>query len=329
MVAFLGPADFRETVYAFQTSRIILTAYELELFTCLDGQWKSSAECSKQCGAHPRAMDRLMNALVACGLLEKRDSLFRNTGFASQYLVKGKEDYLATYGHTLNMWQTWSRLTDAVREGKPVSRPEKNNEDWTRNFIAAMHDRARHQADRVVELIRPADGIKVLDVGGGSGVYAMAFVRAGENITARVFDLPEVIAETRSYLKTAGLEHRISTISGNYHEDDFGQGYDLVFLSAIVHINSDEENEALIIKCARSLKPGGYVVIQDHLMEEDRTAPLAGAYFALNMLVATQRGDTYTESEMRRWYKNAGLEGIRIIPTQNNALVIGQKPSAP
>jgi predicted O-methyltransferase YrrM len=325
MVAFHTPADFREQVYGFQVSRIILTAYELGIFTVIGDIKKTSFEVASEIQTNERATDRLMNALVACELLGKEKGGFYNHDFAKKYLVKGKPDYLAGYDHTLNMWQTWSELTFAIKSGGPVQKNRQQDPERTTAFIAAMHDRAFKQAADVVALIHLEKINHILDVGGGSGAYSMAFVKAKNNLDAVIFDLPEVLPNTKKYIAEAGLTSRISMIAGNYHYNDMGQGYDLVFLSAIIHINSPEENQSLISRCVNTLNPGGMLVIQDHIMSEDRTYPRPGAFFALNMLVATEHGDTYTEKEITNWMKQAGLIDINIIPTFNNALVMGQK----
>jgi SAM-dependent methyltransferase len=139
----------------------------------------------------------------------------------------------------------------------------------------------------------------------------MAFVRAGKGIQAVVFDLPNVVPLTRRYIEAEGLSDRIETVTGDYTRDSLGGGFDLVFLSAIIHSNSVDVNKQLLKKAGDALNPNGRLIIQDHIMDEDRTAPLAGAFFALNMLVGTQAGDTYTESEVRSWMEEAGFKSVR------------------
>ncbi|HMK38339.1 MAG TPA: methyltransferase, partial [Bacteroidota bacterium] len=112
------------------------------------------------------------------------------------------------------------------------------------------------------------------------------------------------------YVEREGLSGSVDTVAGDYLKDDLGKDFDLVFLSAIVHSNSPEENAELILKCARALRPGGAVVVQDFIMDEERVTPLHGALFALNMLVGTASGDTYTEGEVSAWMKGAGLSGV-------------------
>ncbi len=324
----LSPDIIRETAYAFQRSRVLLTAYELGVFTALGDDSKSSAEVAKILETDPRATDRLMNALCAIGLLEKKDNKFSNTPETARFLVQGKPEYMAGLMHTVHLWDTWSTLTPAVRQGTSVGRPPVNErgEKWLTAFIAAMHDRARKQAPAVAALLELSGVSRVLDVGGGSGAFAMAIARARAGITATVFDLPNVVSLTQKYVEQEGLADKVQTVAGDYLVDDLGSGFDLVFLSAIIHSNSVEENRKLIRKCAQALNPNGQVIVQDFIMDADRTSPAHGALFALNMLVGTEAGDTFTESEVREWMEEAGLSHVMRKDTHfGTTLLIGRK----
>jgi ubiquinone/menaquinone biosynthesis C-methylase UbiE len=192
-----------------------------------------------------------------------------------------------------------------------------------------MHGRACQQAPGVVALLDLSGVSRVLDVGGGSGAYTMAFVRAKEGIRATVFDLPNVIPLTRSYIEKEGLSHKVETVVGDYNVNELGGGFDLAFLSAIVHSNSFEENRGLMWKVSRALSPQGQAVVQDFIMDEGRTSPPFGALFALNMLVGTESGDTYTELEVRMWMEEAGLSHITRKDTGfGTSLIIGRKIGA-
>jgi ubiquinone/menaquinone biosynthesis C-methylase UbiE len=308
----LSPEGIREIAYAFQKSRVLLTAYELNLFSVLGDGSRSSGEIAAALGTDPRATDRLMNALCAIGLLTKKTGTFANTPASSSFLVQGKTGFMAGLLHTAHLWDTWSDLTESVRLGRaPGNRDvDDRGKNWLRAFIAAMHDRGSKQAPTIVAQIDCSGVSRVLDVGGGSGAYAMAFVRSGPDIRATVFDLPNVLPLTREYIEREGLSGKVGTVAGNYLNDDLGNGFDIVFLSAIVHSNSDEQNRLLVKKCARAIRPGGRVIVQDFIMDEERTSPEHGAMFALNMLVGTDAGDTYTESEVRAWMEAAGLTEI-------------------
>lgn len=325
-----NPEEIKEFVSYFQKTRILLSAFELGVFSALSDKKLTSAEVADAINANARATDRLMNALCALGFMQKDKGLFFNTQVSSEFLCKGKPGYFSGLMHSVNQWRTWSTLTDAVIAGTTVVRQkqEVNEREEKRlgAFIEAMHNRAFKQAPDIVKHIDLKGIQRVLDVGGGSGAYAMAFINAGENITATVFDLPKVIRLTKEYVKKSGFAGKIDFVEGNYNFDVFPVGYDLVLLSAIVHINSYEENVKLIEKCAKSLNPGGRIVIQDHIMENNRIQPMAGAIFALNMLVGTEKGDTYTEGEMYEWFKNAGFsEFFRIEAGFGNSLLVGKK----
>lgn len=321
-----SPAPIMELATAFQRSRPLLTAFELDLFTALASEARTSEEVAGAIGADPRATDRLMNALVALDLLEKENGRFRNLPLAEKYLVKGRPDYLGGLGHTNHLWDTWGRLTSVVRAGHPegMGNTDQRDDDWLRPFIAAMHMRAAPGAAQVVGML-DLDGVsRVLDVGGGSGAYAMAFVRARRGISADVFDLPKVVPLTRMYTQQEGLAAEVSTIGGNYLQDPLGDGYDIVFMSAVIHSNSAKDIRRLFGKAARALRPGGQLVVQEFLINEDRTGPLQPALFALNMLVGTPEGDTYTESEVRAWMTEAGFGHVRRLDTPiGTALMIG------
>jgi ubiquinone/menaquinone biosynthesis C-methylase UbiE len=316
---------------AFQASRVLLTAYELDLFTVLGERSCLSGEIARMLGTDERATDRLMNALCGLDFLSKKDGRFSNTPIASQFLVRDKPEFIAGLMHMVHLWETWSTLTAAVRQGRSVAnRPQnvkEHSEDWLRAFIAAMHWRARQHAPGVVGLIDLSNVSRVLDVGGGSGAYAMAFAKAKPDLSAAVFDLPNVIPMTEEYIHREGLAGRVATIAGDYQCDIFGNGFDLVFLSAIIHSNSPSQNRALIAKAAEALAPRGQMVVQDFIVNEDRTGPPFAVLFALNMLVGTEAGDTYTESEVRQWMEGAGLQSVERKDTPfGTSLIVGRRP---
>jgi predicted O-methyltransferase YrrM len=304
--------DIERMATAFKKSRILLSAFELNLFTVLGARKRTSDEVAEELGTNPRSADRLLNALCALGLIRKDDGYFSNTEAAARFLVKGEEEYMSGLMHTAHLWRTWSTMTDAVKKGGRAMDRSIKEEDpsWTPAFIEAMNYRAVKVAEKLVSRLDLTGVKQVLDVGGGSGAYALAFVQARPDIAATVFDMPGVIPLTKQYIDEAGMADRITTVTGDYHTDDLGTGFDLVFLSAIIHSNSPEQNRALIEKGAKALNPGGRIIIQDFIVNEDRTDPPFGVFFALNMIVGTEAGDTYTESEVETWLMQAGFTGI-------------------
>ncbi len=322
------PEALREMIYAFRMSRIILTAFELEIFSILEKKTLTSKQVAKRANADSRGMDRLLNALCALGLLTKKHGNFANTLFSRKYLVKGQPNFLAGLAHSVDSWKSWSTLTQAVIQGKTVINRKASEQKEKRilGFIAAMHERASAQADEIIKLLDLTNVSKTLDIGGGSGAYSMALVHAKKGIQATVFDLPNVIPLTRSYVKKSRFSSQIDFIEGDFKRDPFNSGYDLILLSAIIHMNSHQENLNLFKKAVRALNRGGQLIIQDFIMSENRIRPEFGAFFALNMLVNTEAGDTYTEREVRTLMKTAGLTRIARIKTPVvTSLVVGKK----
>jgi hypothetical protein len=328
-----SPQPLFELAAGFMRSRAFLTACQLELFTLLGDAGRGSEEVAKSLGADARATDRLMNALVALGLLTKRADRFANGPEAARFLVRGRPDFMGGLDHWAHLWDSWGTLTAAVRTGGSVlPRPVgERGAEWLEAFIAAMHWRACQHAPAVVAALDIAGVSRVLDVGGGSGAYAAAFVRAKPDLQAVVIDLPAVLPITARYVEDSGLAGRIRLVPGDYDRDPLGEDFDLVLLSAILHSNGPEANRALLAKVAAALRPAGQVVVQDFLVDDSRTGPTFGVLFALNMLVGTTAGDTYTEAEVRAWMAAAGLGEIRRqdMPFGTSLLVGRTGPSTP
>lgn len=305
--------QFLETTRAFQESRAILTAVELNLFTAVD-KGGTAAEVAARIQAHPRSTEMLLHSLAAIGLLEKRDGVFRNTPFAARYLDDASPESirLATM-HIVGLWNRWSTLTDCVRAGTSVIEDEikDRGEDWTEAFIAAMHRNASERAPQVVSTVGVEGVRRMLDVGGGSGAYSIAFAQASPGLHAEVLDLERVTRIAQRHIGAAGLHDRVGTRAGDFRTDDLGAGFDLVYVSAICHMLDEEENRSLLRKCYGALVPGGRLVIQDFILESDKTAPKTAALFSLNMLVGTRGGASYSVDEYTAWMREAGFAEVR------------------
>jgi (2Fe-2S) ferredoxin/SAM-dependent methyltransferase len=307
------PEDLVQTIRGFQESRVVLTALELDLFTAV-GSGATAPEAAAKIGASPRATEMLMNALAALGLLAKQENTFLNTPVTERYFVAGGKDFCQpSLMHTAHLWRNWSTLTDCVRAGTSVAYRElsERGEEWTEAFIAAMHRNASERAPLVVRAVG-VDGVnRMLDVGGGSGAYSIAFARANERLRSEILDLGTVLTIAQRHIGEAGLTGRVRTRVGDLRRDPFGEDYDLVFVSAICHMLSPEENRDLLKRCFQALAPQGRVVVQDFVLEAGKTAPKFAALFALNMLVGTKSGSSYSEDEYAAWLEEAGFTNVR------------------
>ncbi|HEY3357316.1 MAG TPA: methyltransferase [Polyangia bacterium] len=307
------PDELQAMIRGFMESRIVLTGIELDVFTAVqDGATAAAVAAAR--ATEPRATAVLLDALAALELLVKQDGSYRPAPVAARFLVAGAPDDATTaLKHNLSLWDRWSTLTACVRAGTSVSYQEMTERDasWTVPFIAAMHRNAALRAPLVVRAVGPGGALRLLDVGGGSGAYAIAFAQASPSLRAEIFDLPTVTPIARGHIAAAGLADRVTTRDGDLRQDDLGGGHDLVLISAICHMLDPAQNQDLLRRVHAALQPGGRVVIQDHVLDADRTSPRAGALFAVNMLVGTQAGGTYSEDEYTAWLTGAGFTDVR------------------
>jgi predicted O-methyltransferase YrrM len=314
----------------FMASRVLLSAAELDLFTRLADAPMTAQQAANACGAELRGMTILLDALAALGLMEKTAGRYRTAPKAAPLLSsRAPESILPMVLHMATVWRNWSEITDIVRGATKPSLRRKGAlaEENRRAFIGAMHVVASRAAAGVVAAIAPGSARRLLDVGGGPGTYTLAMLQASPEMTATLFDLPAVVEMAREPIQAAGLLDRVVLAAGDFYTDELPAGHDLALLSAIIHQNSPEQNAALYAKVFRALAPRGRIVVRDHVMAPDRTQPLEGALFAVNMLAGTDGGRTYTFAEIRQGLEEAGFFRIRQLQDKGMlSLVEGFKP---
>jgi (2Fe-2S) ferredoxin/predicted O-methyltransferase YrrM len=306
------PDDLFETVRAFMPSRVILTALELDVFTALrDGC--NASELAKRISSDPRATEMLLNALVGLGLLQKGNGKFTNTAPTARFLSEGSRDSARQAQlHTANMWKRWSYLTDSVKSGFPA--PSVRDDEHAGTFIAAMDHSARGRVRAIVQAVGVNGTRRMLDLGGGSGAYSIAFAKAAPELQSEIIDMPDVVPIAQKHIAKAGLSDRITVRSGDMLSAELApESYDFVLLSSICHMFSPEENRALFAHARAALAPKGRIAISDFIADPDKASPRSAALFALNMLVATRGGATYSEPEYEAWLKDAGFSEIKRI----------------
>ena len=330
----MRPVDLRNVLdlaRSFMECRVFLSAAELDLFTLLTPAPLPAQEVASRTGADRRGLTILLDALSAMGLLDKQGEVYQCLPSVSRFLSADVPDsVLPMVLHMASLWRRWSSLTSIVR-GIQVSdlvTTSIRNVDESRAFIGAMDVIAKPLAPRIVADVHPGASRHLLDVGGASGTYTIAFLRAAPEMKATLFDKPEVIEIALERLGKAGVLDRVSIVPGDFYRDQLPPGHDLAFISAIIHQNSPDQNMSLFRNVFQSLDRGGRVVIRDHVMEPDRTRPTDGALFAVNMLVSTAAGRTYTYDEIKACLGQAGFIKVRLLQKGEHmdALVEAFKP---
>lgn len=304
---------------SFAVSRIILTANNYRLFDYLDSAGKAASSLSKAMATDFRATELLLDSLVAIGLLEKKNSVYRNTALSSRHLVKGKPEYQGDIlRHYNTLWDNWSGLDSVLETGRPCKKSHDH-----KLFILGMHNLASLKVRKVMDNINLKGVKRLLDLGGGPGTYSIAFAKKKINVT--LIDYPETLKISKKLIKEAGLGKSIRLLSGDFTRDNPGNNYDLIFISQIFHAYSENECMGMLRKSFNLLNSGGRVVIQEFYLDETRTNPPAGAIFAINMLVNTKSGRTYTSGEISSWMIKTGFSGINKKIIDDAVLITGTK----
>jgi precorrin-6B methylase 2 len=316
---------------SYRGAAVLAAAADLDLFTQLSAKPLTAAQLARRLASDPRGVTILLDALVALRLLAKsRDTYALPAGLAALLTVDGAQSVLAMAQHQANCLRNWAQLGAAVKTGRPAPKiPGVRGEAGDRaSFIGAMHNVSAPNARQVIQAVRPLKFKHLLDIGGASGTWLIAFLNACPRAKATLFDLPHVIPMARERLARAGCVDRARLVAGDFTTDPLPTGADLAWVSAIVHQNSREQNRALLSKVFAALDPGGRIVIRDIVMDETRTRPLAGALFAVNMLVATPGGGTFTFDELRRDLEMAGFAEPTVLRQDEgmNSLVAARKP---
>jgi SAM-dependent methyltransferase len=310
--------DFGKLWGGFRASRVVLTANNYRIFDHLKTP-KTAAQIAEAIRTDTRATEILLDAVASVGLLRKTGGKYRNTEMARKFLVKDSPLYQGDMlRHADHLWKSWSGLDEVVRTGKP-NRSGARDYD---SFIRAMHNNAVFRAKAVIDLLDLRNVTRALDLGGGPGTYSMELARRKVSVTH--FDLPEPTMIARELVADQKIKN-IYFVPGDFHTDDIGSGFDLVFISQILHSLSIDESIGLISKAKDALVPKGLIAIQEFLLEKDRAHPVPGALFSVNMLVNTPEGRSYSLDEMKGWLAKAGFRGIRKKVLGETAVVTGRK----
>ena len=304
---------------AYAPPLIIGAAVSNKVFDTLARGPKSIDEVSRDTGASTRGLRAIMNALLGLELLTKRDGKYALTPESKNFLVRNKPGTLAGFFsmNRLRLIQ-WMKLDEIVRTGQPAE--ARNQEgpgtefftELVENIIPMSYGAAQALADhlKVAHATKP---VRVLDLATGSGIWGIALVQKSPRVEVTAVDWAGMIPTTKRITQKFGVSDRFKYIEGDLLEADFGSGYDIATLGHILHSEGEERSRKLLKKTAAALKSGATVAIGEWLVNDERTEPLNGLMFAVNMLVNTERGDTFSFNEIKSWLEEAGFKDARTL----------------
>jgi SAM-dependent methyltransferase len=329
------PERLMQLGFAFTPPLIIGAAVSNKVFDTLATGPKTLEDLSNETGASQRGLRAILNALVGLELLKKdRRGRYSLTTESETFLLSDKLGTLAGFFamEITHFVPDWLHLSDAVRTGAPpiaLNQPTKGPQFFSvlvENIIPMSYPAATALGQKL-GLAKRRELVRVLDVAAGSGIWGIALAQQSPHVRVTAQDWPEMIPTTKRITQKFRVGDRFSYIEGDVLEADFSDGYDIATLGHILHTEGEERSRKLLAKVFRALKSGGTIAIAEWLVNDDRTKPLNGLLFAVNMLVHSERGDTFSFNEIKKWLEDAGFKKVRKLEAPGpSPLILATKP---
>jgi SAM-dependent methyltransferase len=307
--------EFRDAVAAYRLPRVLLAALELDLFTAIGtGTWAIPA-LARAVKVSERGLAILCRNLAMAGLLKKKGETYRNSRLGATALNAQHPAYRGDYLRLITShWADWGRLLESVKTGLPLDHNEPDDSDYRRRFTWAMHHRTLETAPKIAAQIDLRGARTLLDLGGGPGTYAMAFLAKNPRLRATVCDRPAALDVAKEIASTHKAGVRLSYLPLDLLTEAIPETYDVIWYSNVLHIYSPQDNQAVFRRVLASLNPGGRFLIQDaFLHDREGLFPEEASLFAISMLLFTERGNTYSAAETKAWLADAGFERIKVL----------------
>ena len=329
------PERLMELSFAYAPPLIISAGVSNKVFDSLEGGAKNPGQVAEETGASARALGILMNALVGLGLLKKdRQGKYSLTPESAAFLLSKNPGTHAGFFGTIapQLISRWLRLSDIVREGRPavaVNQETEGTEFFSQlveNIIPMSYPPAQKLGDHL-KLAKTKNEIQVLDLGAGSGIWGIALAQKSPRVRVTAVDWAGMIPTTKRITQKFGVADRFNYIEGDMLEANFGSDYDIATLGHILHSEGEDRSRRLLKKIFRALKSGGTIAIAEWLVSDDRTKPLPSLMFAVQMLVNTEKGDTFSFNQIKTWLEEAGFKKVRKLEAPGpSPLVLATKP---
>jgi len=307
--------EFRDALAAYRLPRVIIAGLELELFTKIGDKTWTIPDLAKCLQVSERGLSILCRNLAMAGLLIKKRTTYRNSRLAATVLNANHPAYRGSYLDLLkNHWADWARLVESIRTGSPLDQGVPEEPDYRRRFTWAMHDRTLDVAPNIASQVSLRGVRTLLDLGGGPGTFAMAFLSRNPHLQATVCDRPDALEVAREIAATHKAGRRLSYLPLDLMKEEIPGTFDVIWYSNVLHIYSPEENQGLFKRVHAALNPGGRLIIQDaFLHDREGLFPEEASLFAVTMLLFTETGNTYSVRETSDWLKQAGFTAIRML----------------
>ncbi|SEH31193.1 methyltransferase [Magnetospirillum fulvum] len=312
----LTPEPLMKIATAFQASKVLALATYFDVFSSISGGVNTCHRLSSETGIDVRSLRSILNACSAIDILKKDGDIYSNSDLAETFLVRGKSSY---FGDMIVMqgtrlYDAWGELESVMRLGHPsadIFGTIRNDPVTAKIFTAAMHNNALGPARQLAAKVDLQFSRVLMDIGGGSGAYSLSLAKAFPNISAYVVDLPNVCLIADEYIAASSLGERVRTYPADIFVDVLPDSCDVALLSQVLHSYSSLECEGLISRIYDILPQGGTIIVHEFFMDDDGSGPPFPALFAVNMLLESERGTSYSRKEVASWLRSVGFLDVR------------------
>jgi ubiquinone/menaquinone biosynthesis C-methylase UbiE len=305
------------------------------VFDLLDKGARTADEVSEATGTSGRGMRILLDSIVGFAFLTKdSNQRYALTPESAAFLVSNKPGFRGGLVRhtTAHLLPPWMQLTEIVRTGQPAQfvNQQGSGAEFFEEFVEDLFPMSYMAGKRLAEELKLPEASEpksVLDLATGSGVWGISLAEGSPNVRVTAVDWPGVLSATRRMTERFKLADRFHLVAGDLLEADFGSEHDVATLGHILHSEGAERSRSLLKKTFQALKSGGTIAIAEFVPNDERTGPPLPLLFAVNMLVNTTQGDTFTFAEISSWLRDAGFGDIRQLEAPApSPLILATKP---
>jgi acetylserotonin N-methyltransferase len=326
---------YRHRDAIFVCDALVAAITGLDLFTEIAKEPTDVPQLAKRLGVAKRPLDVIITLVRALGWVEN-GAVLKCTPIARDHLVKGSPFFLGPYYASLATRPQVIELLKVIRSDRPASwggnQESKawidamHNEGFAAGFTAAMDCRGAYLAPALGKAVDLSSYERVLDIAGGSGIYACALVDAYSELRAAVLERTPMDSVAQRHIAERGFSSRVTVVEGDMFVDQYPPDYDVHLLSNVLHDWDEDSVRRLLAKSAAALPVGGRLVIHDAHLDADKSGPLEVAEYSVFIMHATV-GRCYSVAELASWLEAEGLADVAHVPTTAfRSAVVANKP---
>lgn len=328
---------FDELIFHFTPQVALFTAVRLAVFSAIENGNNRVPDIALATKCSPRGIRMLLDCLSAMGVLEKREESYRLNHCSKRYFLQSSDDYVGSlFFHVDQFMSLWLTLPEAVQTGGSTLRfsSDDEKERWNIDLVDSLFEVHKRIAWQLADQLRQSAGFLesegapgILDVAAGSAVWSIPFAQSWAGAEVVAIDFLPVLAIARKYTRRFGVESRYRFMRGDIREIEFGtHEFDLCILGHICHSEGERWSQTLIKKCFRALKGKGKLLIMDYLADEKKQPELLPSLLALNALLGTDEGDTFSFDQYRRWMLDTGFREAQVVEIHGHSpIIVGYK----